>query len=154
MEGPWAGNHGGKSRNCPWFSPAVGILPLCTAPIAFKYLCAPRLSRRRPVNPGQTIRQDSVLQLFTVMFGDMQYSTMKDILRINTVASRLAVTLAGVCARPSAAAALGRLGVLWADWVSFGRTGGPLGGRGVLWADWGSFGLWLGSSARTQTGPV
>lgn len=47
--------------------------------------------RLRPRPPAQ----DSVLQLFTVMMGDMQYDTLKNILNLDTVAARLAVTLAG-----------------------------------------------------------
>lgn len=39
--------------------------------------------------------QDSILQLFTLMMGDVQFDTFKSILKLNTVASRLAVTLAG-----------------------------------------------------------
>jgi hypothetical protein len=42
--------------------------------------------------------QDSVLQLFTIMFGDMQFSTLKTILSVNTVASRLAVFMAAIYA--------------------------------------------------------
>lgn len=42
--------------------------------------------------------QDSILQLFTIMFGDMQFSTLKTILSVNTVASRLAVFMAAIYA--------------------------------------------------------
>jgi hypothetical protein len=38
--------------------------------------------------------EDSILQLFTAMMGDVQFDTLKSIVNINTVASRLAVTLA------------------------------------------------------------
>lgn len=39
-----------------------------------------------------------MLQLFTIMFGDMQFSTLKTILSVNTVASRLAVFMAAIYA--------------------------------------------------------
>lgn len=42
--------------------------------------------------------QDSILQLFTIMFGDIQFSTLKTILSVNTVASRLAVFMAAIYA--------------------------------------------------------
>jgi hypothetical protein len=48
---------------------------------------------RHPCSP-----QDSILQLFTIMFGDFQFSTMKTILSVNTVASRLAVFMAAIYA--------------------------------------------------------
>lgn len=42
--------------------------------------------------------QDSILQLFTIMFGDMQFSTLKTILSVNTLASRLAVFMLAIYA--------------------------------------------------------
>ncbi|KAF6261993.1 hypothetical protein COO60DRAFT_1699557 [Scenedesmus sp. NREL 46B-D3] len=42
--------------------------------------------------------EDSMMQLFTIMFGDVQFSTLKTIMNVNTVASRLAVILACVYA--------------------------------------------------------
>lgn len=39
-----------------------------------------------------------MLQLFTIMFGDMQFSTLKTILSVNTPASKLAVFIAAIYA--------------------------------------------------------
>lgn len=42
--------------------------------------------------------EDSILQLFTMMFGDVQFSTLKPILSTGSVASRLAVFMAAMYA--------------------------------------------------------
>ncbi|WIA22614.1 hypothetical protein OEZ86_009594 [Tetradesmus obliquus] len=57
-------------------------------------------SRQVAVDKGQVFGslEDSMMQLFTIMFGDVQFSTLKTIMNVNTVASRLAVILACVYA--------------------------------------------------------
>jgi hypothetical protein len=41
---------------------------------------------------------EQLRQLFTIMFGDMEFSTLKTILSVNTVASRLAVFMLAIYA--------------------------------------------------------
>lgn len=52
--------------------------------------------RARVLLPLLAAPQDSMLQLFTIMFGDVQYSTLKTIISVNTVSR--ALTHAHTCA--------------------------------------------------------
>ncbi|KAI8473405.1 MAG: Ion transport protein-domain-containing protein [Monoraphidium minutum] len=86
------------------------VFMLCSFGLTFSVLLStPSDSKRIPilavkaVGNGTTLVEeeeafgsfeDSILQLFTLMMGDLSYDTLKSIMRLNTVAARLAVTLA------------------------------------------------------------